>query len=204
MLPFSISTGFFPRHSLTISSAGNFSKTASGMSDLEVLWKWRFLTKNTGAVDTSRTALLAGVQIPSGTGDWATGSFNPSVGAAHTLIRGRVGFGGYGLYKLNTGSGALLDPTGMNGKGGAWTLGASTTWRIHPASYTAGSKGAWYLAAEGAWTGGAEGDSIRIGPSLFYEAETWVIEAGWQYYPMTTGSMMPVNSMGVVGVRFFF
>lgn len=204
MTPFSIAGGVARGHSVSISGAGNFNREGSGMSDLEAVWKWRFLTKDSGPINTSRTALLTGLQFPSGTGQWATGSFNPSVGIAHTKISGRLGIGLSGLYKLNTGRGANTDPTGMNGQGSAWNSGASVTWRLNPAVYTAKTKGALYLSAEGGWTVSDAGSSIRGGPSLFYEATTWVVEVGWQYYPLNTGGMLPIDSMGIVGVRLFF
>lgn len=203
-LPFSISGGIAPKHSASISGGGNFSRDGSGMSDLELGWKWRFLTRDSGALDTSRTALLAGVQFPTGTGDWTTGSFNPSLGIAHTKIAGRLGLGASGIYKLNTGRGAKINVDGMDGRGGAWTIGTSATWRLAPETYTAQTKGALYASIEGAWTGTGGGSSIRFGPSIFYEATTWVAEIGWQYYPLNTGNMLRLDSMGIVGLRFFF
>lgn len=202
--PLWISTGVAPRHSVTIATAGNFSPASSGMSDLELSWKWRFLTEDVGVIDTSRTALIAGLQVPSGTGGWGTGSFNPSAGLAHTKIIGRMGMGLSAMYKLNTGRGAQRDPTGENGEGGVWSVGSSATWRLHPHVYMSDTKGALYLAAEGAWTGTPSGNSVRMGPSLFYEASTWVAEVGWQWYPLNTGSMPPLTGMGVLGLRFFF
>lgn len=204
MTPFSISGGVAPKHSVGISGAGNFSQSDSGLSDLDLLWKWRFFTKDSGPLDTSRTALLAGLQFPTGSGVWSTGSFNPSMGIAHTQVTGRLGLGFSGIYKLNTGNGAEVDVTGMDGEGSAWTIGSSATWRLKPGTYTSQTKGAMYISVEGAWAGLGEGNSIRIGPSLFYEVTTWVIEVGWQYYPLNTGDMLPFNSMGIVGLRFFF
>ncbi len=202
--PFSISMGVFPRHSLTISGAGNFSQAGGGMDDLDALWKWRFYTQDSGPLNTSRTALLTGVQLPTGTDAWSTGGVSPYAGVAHTEIVGRLGLGFASLYKLNTGKGARIDPSGTNSKGGAWQVGASAVWRLHPTTYTAHSTGALYTGLEGAWTGTDQGDSIRFGPILFYEASTWVLEVGWQYYPLNAGGMQLVESMGVVGFRVFF
>ncbi len=204
VLPFSAATGIARGHSLSLSGAGNFDREASGLSDITVAWKWRFQSHNFGPISTTRTALLAGLQIPSGSGGWGTGSFNPSLGLAHTSILGRLGLGIALEYKFNTGQGADRDITGMNSGQNALAIGASAMWRIAPAIYTASTRGAWYLGVEGETVQSADGVSGRLGPSLMYEAETWVFEAGYQLYPINTGEMKDVEGMFFAGFRLFF
>lgn len=204
MIPFSIAGGIAPRHSLSLSSAGNFSNLGSGMSDLNISWKYRVINIDTSPINTSRTALLTSLQFPTGGSDWSTKSFNPSLGIAHTTIINRFGLGASAEYKFNTGDGAKYDPTGMDGKGDALNLSGSVTYRVYPEKYTAETKGAWYLSAEGAWTLSDGESSLRVGPSLFYEATTWVWEVGFQGYPINTGNMTKYNGMLATGFRVLF
>lgn len=204
MIPFSIAGGIAPRHSLSLSSAGNFSNLSSGMSDLNISWKYRFLNIDTSPINTSRTALISSLQLPTGGSNWSTGSFNPLIGLAHTSIIDRFGLGASAEYKFNTGNGAKYNPTGMDGKGDALNLSGSVTYRLYPKKYTVDTKGAWYLSAEGAWTLSDSGSSLRVGPSLFYEATTWVWELGYQGYPINTGSMTKYNGMIASGFRILF
>jgi hypothetical protein len=204
MLPFSIAGGIAPRHSLSLSSAGNFSDLASGMSDIDISWKWRFKTVDTSPINTSRTALISSLQVPVMGSDWSTKSFNPSIAVAHTKIIDRFGLGASAEYKINTGQGAKYNPTGMNGVGNALNLSGSVTYRLFPEKYTATTKGAWYLSTEGAWVFSNGDSSIRIGPSLFYEATTWVWEIGFQGYPINTGQMTKYQGMLSSGLRILF
>lgn len=203
-LPYSVSTGITRGHSLEISSAGNFTKRTAGVSDLSLVWKWRFHSFNQGPINTSRSALLMGVQVPSGSGGWGTGSFNPAIGISHTTIRGRVGLGGSIAYKFNTGSGAEYDVAGTNSQDDAFVLSGAVMWRVVPAEYTKDSKGVWYLGSEGEFVQSGSGTSIRLGQSLMYEAETWVFEAGCQIYPLNTGAMEDVGGMFFTGAGLFF
>lgn len=204
MIPFSIAMGIAPRNSLEINSAGNFSRDSTGLSDINVAWKWRFRNVDTTALNTSRTALITSLQVPSGNEGWSTKSFNPSLGLAHTSIIDRLGLGASIEYKINTGSGARNNPTGMDGKENALNTSASIIWRLSPKKYTASTKGSWYLSAEGSWVVTESGSSIRMGPSLFYEATTWVWEIGWQAYPLNNGNMSKYQGMMASGVRIFF
>lgn len=203
-LPFTAATGVARAHSVTVAGAGNFGRAGAGLSDVTLSWKWRFHSHNFGPVNTSRTALIAGLQIPSGTGGWETGSFNPSLGLAHTSILGRLGLGASVEYKFNTGEGAEYDITGMDSGHDAVAVGGSAMWRVAPASYGSGTKGAWYAGVEGEVVQGGGGSMGRVGPSMMYEAETWVIEAGYQFYPFSTGEMIQVDGMVFAGVRLFF
>lgn len=203
-LPFSISTGVARGHSLALDGGGNFSRTGSGLSDATISWKWRFHSSDHGVISTSRTALMIGLQVPSGCGGWGTGSFNPSLGIAHTSIIGRLGIGAAIEYKFNTGHGAKYDLTGMDSSHDAISLGIASMWRVHPKSYAGTSGGALYLGVEGEVVQGGAGSSARIGPSLMYEAETWVFECGYQFYPLNSGDMEPVQGMAFTGFRFFF
>jgi hypothetical protein len=204
MLPFSISGGITPRHSLSLSGAGNLSHLSSGMSDIDLSWKWRFRNVDSSPINTSRTALISSLQIPVMDGDWSTKSFNPSIGVAHTKIVDRFGLGASAEYKINTGQGAKNDPTGMNGAGNALNLSGSFTYRLFPEKYTTTTKGAWYLSAEGSWVYSEGGSSMRLGPSLFYEATTWVWEIGFQGYPINTGEMTKYDGMISSGFRLLF
>jgi len=203
-IPFSISTGVERSHSFSVTGSGNFSEAGEGLSDISLFWKWRFHSKDINALDTSRTALIAGIQIPSGTGGWGTGSFNPSIGLAHTSILGRLGLGAGIEYKINTGSGAEYDVSGVNSSYDALSGVLSVLWRVAPASYTSQTKGAWYAGFEGEAIQSGPGTSIRIGPAVMYEADIWVFEAGYQFYPVNTGQMDNINGMVFVGLRLFF
>lgn len=203
--PVAASVGIAPRHSLSLWTSANFSPSApSGLSDTSLGWKWRIYNSDTGPIDTSRTAIISGVQVPSGTPGWSTGSFNPYIGIAHTKIVGRLGLGLALEYKQNTGSGAPNDITGLDGSDPATLLSSSALWRVSPAQYSASTLGAWYAGLEAAAIYSGGGTSLRVGPSVMYESSSWVLELGWQLYPLNTGSMAPVGGMVVAGLRWFF
>lgn len=203
-LPFSLSFGIAKANSLSISTSGNFSQESSGLSDMTLSWKWRFQSANKGPLNTSRTALLTSLQMPTGTQGWSTGSFNPSLGVSHTSIIDRFGVGLFTEYKFNTGRGAKYDPTGMDSKYNTWAAGGSVLYRITPKKYGLNTKGALYGGVEGLALLNQGGTSLQVGPSLMYEAQTWVCELGWQFYPYNSGSMEKIMGMGVLGFRLFF
>lgn len=204
-MPFSASVGIAPRHSISLGTSANFSPAyPPGLSDLYMGWKWRVWSSDTGPIDTSRTAILAGVQIPSGSPQWSTGSFNPYVGIAHTKIVGRLGLGVSLEYKQNAGSGAPADITGLDGPEPATLLSASALWRVRPSRYSPSTAGAWYAGLESAAVYSGGGTSVRTGPVLMYESSSWVLELGWQLYPLSTGPMDRVSGMVLVGARCLF
>lgn len=204
-IPATASMGIAPAHSISVGTMANFSESsASGLSDASLSWKWRIHSLDTGPVDTARTAIVTGLQVPSGTDAWTTGSFNPYMGVVHTRIAGRLGVGMSLEYKLNTGRGADNDITGTDGSSPATIASSSAFWRIYPEKYTASTVGAWYAGMEGAGVYSGDGFSVRLGPVLMFESSSWVLEAGWQMYPVNTGGMVPVSGMVVAGFRWFF
>lgn len=203
-LPVSISLGVIKAHSVSISTAGNFSNESSGLSDINISWKWRFHSKNTGPLNTSRTALISSLQIPTGGEGWSTQSFNPSLGIAHTSIIDRWGLGLFAEYKFNTGSGARYNITGLDSTYDTGVVGGSVLYRISPKKFKSDTRGALYGVVESQGVVNQAGASIQIGPGIMYEAETWVVELGWQFYPVSTGDMPQVSGMGIAGFRLFF
>ncbi len=152
-----------------------------GVADSTVVAKWRVFQNDFGPIDSARLSLLGGVQMPTGSGPFSTGSFNPEAGAVYTHVQGRHGFNLAAIYKFNTGSGTEFNLGGINGRADALCYDASYLFRLAPARYTAESTGAWYAVAElnGVYETNGDNEPL-LAPGVMYEAQTWTVELSVQ------------------------
>ena len=74
-----------------------------GLGEVTLLAKYRIWQNDFGAVNTARLGLFGGAELPTGSGEFSSESFDPILGAAFTLIYGRHGFNQALSWKFTTG-----------------------------------------------------------------------------------------------------
>lgn len=176
-----------------------------GLADPEIVFKYRVYKSDSGTLDTLRVVLLAGAEIPSGDGNFTSGSVDPIVGIAATTIRGRHGLNAAMRFKLNTG-GDAEDNLGGEGPDDALWYNASYLYRLAPGAWTATSDAALYAVMELNGLYETNGDNeIVLSPGLLYEARTWAGEIGARIPIFEDVDQRPEMDWGMtVGVRFLF
>lgn len=186
-------------------AASDTLNTDFGLADPEFLFKYRVYKADSGALDTLRVALLAGAEIPSGDGNFTSGSVDPIVGIAATTIRGRHGLNASARFKLNTG-GDEQHNLGGDGPDDALWYNASYLCRLAPGAWTATSDAALYAVMELNGLYETSGDNeVLLSPGLLYEARTWAGEIGARIPILEDVSKRPETDWGLtVGVRFLF
>lgn len=179
--------------------------TSFGLADPEILFKYRIYKSDSGTLDTLRVALLAGAEIPSGDGNFTSGSVDPIVGIAATTIRGQHGLNASARFKLNTG-GDEEHNLGGDGPDDALWYNTSYLYRLAPGAWTATSDAALYAVMELNGLYETNGDNeVLLSPGLLYEARTWAGEIGARIPILEDVNERPETDWGmVVGVRFLF
>lgn len=186
-------------------AAGSQLDADFGLADPEILLKYRFYKSDTGGIDTLRIAAIAGAEIPSGDGNFTSGSVDPIIGLAATVIRGRHGLNAAARYKLNTG-GDRDDNLGGDGPDDALRYDASYLFRLAPGAWKPGSDAGLYAVAELNGLYETCGDNeILFSPGLLLEGRTWAGEIGARL-PIyeDVHDRASVEWGFVAGVRFFF
>ena len=186
-------------------AAGESLDTKLGIADPELLFKYRIYKSDSGALDTLRVAALFGAEIPSGDGNFTSGSVDPIVGIAATLIRGRHGFNAAARFKLNTG-GDRDHNLGGDGPDDALRLDASYLFRLAPGTWSAQSDNALYAVFELNTLYETSGDTETLfSPGLLLEGRKWAGEIGARLPIYEDVRDRPEVEWGfVAGVRFFF
>lgn len=184
-------------------SGGN--ETDFGFYDPSISLKWRPFQWDLGPVDSVRVAFIGGLELPLGTGEFSSHSWDPFAGAVFTAILGRQGVNAGVQYKLNTGGGSASGRAGDT-RADAMRYDLAYLWRLSPARYSADTAAATYLTAElnGLYETSGDHEAL-LGPGLLYEARTFALEA-------TVG--LPIirdvdqrartNLVLTVGIRFLF
>ncbi|MCC6425936.1 MAG: hypothetical protein IT435_03855 [Phycisphaerales bacterium] len=177
-----------------------------GVSDLDVLFKWRIYQDDSGGINTLRLALLGGASFASGDdSDFSSGSINPHIGGVITKVWGRHGFNQDLMYIWNTG-GDARDNFGGEGPDDAIEFNTAYLYRIAPGRFTSDSTGAWYVTAEVNGLYETNGDTeLRFSPGLMFEGRTFGFELMAQlplWNDLDERAELDL-SLGI-GVRFFF
>lgn len=152
-----------------------------GIGDVTALAKWRFYREDHGPLDTTRIAVLGGLEARTGDGPFTNDAYNPTLGLAATKIMGRHGLNGHLQYTLTT-DGAP-DPV-LPGMSTADVLryNGAYLYRLAPEQFTsATSGGAWYAMIEANGVYETNGDhELLLAPGIMYEATTWAFELSVQ------------------------
>ena len=176
-----------------------------GLSDLLLAVKWRPWQLDLGPVDSLRFAMVGGVEIPSGDGEFSSDSFDPSIGGGFTGILGRHGFNAAAIYKHNNGG----DPYGTragDGPADAARLEGSYLFRLIPAAYAVDTTAATYLTFELNSLYETNGDwELLVGPGILYEARTFALEAALGLPVLRAADERPTADLVLtLGTRFLF
>lgn len=152
------------------------SKKDSGLEDSMLTFKWRFYQDDFGPIDTFRLGILAGLELPTGSDVYSTGSISPHIALSGMYIEGRHGVTASLMYHVTQGD--HLEPVMAGDKdANHLSFDASYLYRIAPETYGATMEAAWYVGAElnGDWE--TDGDTeILLRPILLYEAPAWAFE----------------------------
>lgn len=177
----------------------------AGFGDLGVEFKWRFWQDRSPGLDTTRLALTAGLELPTGTADLSSHSVDPSLGGIFTLVRGRHGLNQSVRYTFNTGT--VRDNLGPGG-GSADLLELRTSYlfRLLPARFDANSHGAWYLTIDSELYHERNGDTeLLLSPGVLYEGTRWAAELGLRLPAYQRVDERAEVEFGVyAGLRFLF
>jgi len=151
--------------------------TDTGVNDIELMLKYRFLQHDTGGVDTVRAALLGGAEM-----DFEDSfGVNPFFGGVITMVRGRHGFNQDLIYKFNT-DGDEEDNLGGDGPSDALFFNSAYLYRIIPDQFSVETTGAWYVTAEFSGLYETNGDTeLRWAPGLMYEGREVAFEIMAQF-----------------------
>lgn len=186
--------------------AGGVERDADfGLADPEILFKYRIYKSDSSSIDTLRVAALAGAEIPSGDDNFTSGSIDPIIGLAATMIRGRHGLNAALRFKLNT-DGDADENLGGDGPDDAFRYDASYLFRLAPASWKQGNDTALYAVAElnGLYETGGDNE-ILFAPGMLLEGRTWAGEIGARLPVYDDVHDRPSVQWGfVAGIRFFF
>lgn len=181
------------------------SESDFGFYDPSISLKWRPFQWDLGPVDSVRVAFIGGLELPLGTGEFSSHSWDPYAGGVFTAILGRHGFNAGLQYKFNTGGGSASGRAGDT-DADALRYDLAYLWRLSPARYSADTTAATYLTAElnGLYETNGDHETL-LGPGLLYEARSFALET-------TLG--LPIvrdvdhrartNLVLTVGVRFLF
>ncbi len=152
-------------------------ETLFGTEDAAISLKWRPFQWDTSPVDSVRLAFFGGVELPTGTGDLGSHSFDPFAGAVMTAIRGRHGLNQSLQFKLNTGGDDFNSRPG-DGPSNAVRSDTAYLFRLSPETYTADVTAATYLTLELNGLYETAGNvEFLFGPGILYEARSFALEA---------------------------
>lgn len=156
---------------------GRHATRRFGVNDISLSIKHRPWQLDLNPVDSLRLAVVGGVEVPSGDGDFSSHSFDPFVGAVFTAILGRHGVNQSIVYKFNTGGDAFNTRAG-DGPDDAVRFDTSYLFRLSPVEYSAASEAATYVTLEANGLYETNGDvEVIAGPGILYEARTFALEA---------------------------
>lgn len=179
--------------------------TRVGTNDLSLSLKYRPFQWDLSPVDSVRLAFFGGAELPTGTGDFSSHSFDPFAGAVFTAILGRHGINQSLQYKLNTGGDEFTTRPG-DGRDDALRYDTAYLFRLSPAEYAAETTAATYLTLElnGLYETGGDNE-ILLGPGILYEARTFALEASVGFpIHQDVDDRPQTDFMVTVGFRFLF
>lgn len=182
---------------------GGDSTDSFGLGDISAGFKWRFYKHDSSAIDTFRVALVGGVEIPTYADDLSSESFNPYIGIAYTLIRGRHGLGQSASYTLMTGSDEGFD---RDYSADVFRFDTAYVYRFYPAAWEADSPGGHYFTAELTSEFSVTGDQeVLLTPGYLYEGREIAAEFGVSLPVWSDVEGRRETDVGIVaGVRFLF
>lgn len=184
---------------------GDSNDDDSGIGDMNALAKIRWYKNDTGPIDTVRSSVFFGAEVPSGHRELSSKSVDPIVGVATTWIRKRWGGTFTVHYKMNTNQEEEGFEPG-DSKADALSIDNAVMYRLAPEKFTMESKGAWYLIGEVNAIFETNADhEVMLSPGLMYEGWTWAFEASIQLPAIQNVDHRPERRFVLgLGLRFLF
>jgi hypothetical protein len=176
----------------------------SGISDVDLTFKYRFYQDDSGGIDTTRIALFGGVKMDtSRRNDF---NANPHLGIVFTKVIGRHGVNLDTHYTLTTGGDRSDNFFGGEGPADLWAYNAAYLYRLFPDAFAPDSTGAWYLTLELNGQLETNGDhGLLFSPGLMFEGRRWGLELMGRVPVYQAFDQRPELDFGVgVGIRFLF
>jgi hypothetical protein len=184
---------------------GSATDDDSGIGDINALAKIRWYKHDTGPIDTVRSSIFFGAEVPSGHREISSKSVDPIVGVATTWIRKRWGGTFTVGYKMNTNQEEEGFEPG-DSKADAFNIDNAVMYRLAPEKFTVESQGAWYLIGEVNAIFETNADhEVMLSPGLMYEGWSWAFEASIQLPILQQVDHRPERRFVVgLGLRFLF
>jgi hypothetical protein len=187
------------------SHSGAGSVSDFGLDDITLSAKWRVYRNDFGPIDTARFAVIFGAELPTGEDAFSSDSVDPIVGGVFSYIQDRHGFNAELRYQFTTGG---MEDAVLPAEGSADALfyNAAYLFRVWPAEFSAGSRGALYavLESNGVYETNSD-DELLIAPGVLFEASHFALEASIQLPLWQDLEDRPETDFTVtIGARFLF
>jgi Putative MetA-pathway of phenol degradation len=150
-----------------------FEKTFDGLADMTFLLKYRFYQDDPAPLETTRAAVIVGMNVRSGDSSFSSQSYDPIIGAVYTWRWERHRFDADAIYQINTGSGFFRHDTIRYDV--AWS------YRVYPRDYSIDAPFEFGAVAELNGTYVADGShEIYLAPGTQWVTGDWIIELSVQ------------------------
>lgn len=161
---------------------GGSSEDDLGLGDPSLALRWRFWQDDRTAVNTTRVALIAGAELPSGDSEFSSRSVDPFVGVAVSSIEDRWAWNASARFKLNTSSetdASRITPGDFADE--ALFTDASLLYRLSPEEWGSDTHVSMYATLElnGLFETGGDAE-VMLAPGFLWEAREWVWEVSVQ------------------------
>ena len=156
-----------------VEKLGRIEEAHDGVGDLTLLAKYRFWQKDTRYRQTSRLAVLGGLNVRSGDSDFSSDSYDPIVGGVFTWRRDRNLFDADLIYQVNTGRGGSRNDR--------LRYDLAYSYQFAPAVYDTEHNYEWNAIAEINGRYSTDGShEVFLSPGLQYVTERWALEGSIQ------------------------
>ncbi len=176
---------------------GRIEEAHDGVGDLTFLAKYRFWQKDAAPRETTRWAMLGGLNLRSGDSDFSSDSYDPVVGTVLTWRRDRHLLDGDLIYQLNTGGGEFRHD--------ALRYDLAYSYSFLPVVLSSEKNYEWNAVAElnGRYTTDGSHE-LFLSPGLQFVTQRWAFEASIQVPVIQelADSAPRTDYRLVLGVRF--
>lgn len=176
---------------------GRYEVQHDGIGDVTAMLKYRFWQNDLGPLRTRRAAILGGIDVRSGDGDFTSDSYDPILGAVYSLREDRSVFDADVVYQLNT--------AGGEGRHDSVRYDVAYSYRLTPAVFEEDMLEELQVVAELNGTYNTNGDhEVFLSPGLQYTAERWTWEVSVQIPTLQEfkDETAETNYRFVFGVRY--
>lgn len=152
---------------------GRVEDAHDGIGDITVLAKYRFWQEHRGPSETSRWAVLGGLDIRSGDSAFSSDSYDPILGTVFSWRKDRMRFDADLIYQFNTGGGSFRHDT--------LRYDLAYSHRLFPEAYP--QEQSWEFDAVAELNGRYGTDrthEVFLSPGFQFITERWIFETSIQ------------------------